>query len=147
MSHEEANEVLAKHATALCETGEIKHAEELYLAIGEHDAAIAMYKKAGRRTDMVRLVGKYRPNLLEPTHVLLARELDASGKPREAENHYLAAGDWRGAVTAYRSANMWEDALRIAKQNAGDNAAQQVDLRISCTLFSYTCFLTLLFSL
>ncbi|XP_033332650.1 intraflagellar transport protein Oseg2 [Megalopta genalis] len=134
MDSELANEVLAKHAAVLYEAGDLKHAEELYLAIGENDSAIAMYKKAGRRSDMVRLVGKYRPDLLQPTHVHLARELDAAGKPREAEEHYLAAGDWRGAVTAYRSANMWEDALRVAKQNAGDNAAQQVALMWARTL-------------
>ncbi|XP_053982609.1 intraflagellar transport protein 172 homolog [Hylaeus volcanicus] len=128
MTPEEANEVLAKHAAILCDAGDLKHAEELYLAIGEHDKAIAMHKKAGRRSDMVRLVGKYRPDLLETTHAHLAKELSASGKPREAEEHYLAAGDWRGAVTTYRSANLWEDALRVAKQGAGDAAAQQVAL-------------------
>ncbi|XP_076179801.1 intraflagellar transport protein Oseg2 [Ptiloglossa arizonensis] len=134
MVPEEANKVLAKHAAALNEAGDLKHAEELYLAIGEHDMAIAMYKKAGRRADMVRLVKIYRPDLLETTHAHLARELDTSGKPREAEEHYLAAGDWRGAVTAYRSANLWEDALRVAKQNAGDTAAQQVALMWARTL-------------
>ncbi|XP_076397740.1 intraflagellar transport protein Oseg2 isoform X2 [Megachile rotundata] len=134
MTPDEANEVLAKHAANLCEAGDLKHAEELYVAIGEYDAAISMYKKAGRRADMIRLVGKFRPNLLEATHAHLARELDAAGKPREAEEHYLAAGDWKSAITAYRSANMWEDALRVAKNNAGDNAAQQVALMWARTL-------------
>lgn len=126
MTSEEANEILTKHAIALCETGDLKHAEDLYLAIDKYDSAIAMYRKAGRRADMIRLVGKYRPDLLQTTHIHLAKELNDSGKPREAEEHYLAAGDWKGAVTAFRSANMWEDALRVAKQNAGNNAAQQV---------------------
>lgn len=126
MTSEEANEILTKHAIALCEAGDLKHAEDLYLAIGKYDSAIAMYRKAGRRADMIRLVGKYRPDLLETTHIHLAKELNDSGKPREAEEHYLAAGDWKGAVAAFRSANMWEDALRVAKQNAGNNAAQQV---------------------
>lgn len=40
----------------------------------------------------------------------------------------LGAGDWRGAVTAYRSANMWEDALRVAKKASGEKAAQQVEI-------------------
>lgn len=127
MTPDEANEVLSKHAVDLCEAGDLKHAEELYLAIGQYDSAISMYKKAGRRADMIRLVAKYRPDLLDATHAHLARELDASGKPREAEEHYLAAGDWKAAIAAYRSANMWEDALRVAKQNAGDSAAQQVN--------------------
>ncbi|XP_015430536.1 PREDICTED: intraflagellar transport protein 172 homolog [Dufourea novaeangliae] len=134
MTPETANEVLAKHAAALSGAGDLKHAEELYLAIGEHDSAIAMYKGAGRRADMVRLVGRHRPDLLAPTHEHLARELDVAGKPREAEEHYLAAGDWRGAVTAYRSANMWEDSLRVAKKHAGDSAAQQVALMWARTL-------------
>lgn len=128
MIPEKAKEVLAKHAVTLYEANDLKHAEELYLVIGEYDSAIAMYKKANRRADMVRLVAKYRPDLLEMTHAHLARELDASGKSREAEEHYLATGNWRGAVNAYRSANMWEDALRVAKQNSGDNAAQQVNV-------------------
>ncbi|CAK9818338.1 Intraflagellar transport protein 172 homolog [Anthophora plagiata] len=134
MTPDEANEVLAKHATSLSEAGDLKHAEELYLAIGEHDSAIAMYRKAGRRADMVRLVAKYRSDLLKATHAHLARELGASGKAKEAEEHYLAADDWRGAVTAYRSANMWDDALRVAKHHAGDNAAQQVALMWARTL-------------
>ncbi|CAK9818451.1 Intraflagellar transport protein 172 homolog [Anthophora quadrimaculata] len=134
MTPDEANEVLAKHATSLSETGDFKHAEELYLAIGEYDSAIAMYRKAGRRADMIRLVAKYRSDLLKATHAHLARELGASGKAKEAEEHYLAADDWRGAVTAYRSANMWEDALRVAKLRAGDNAAQQVALMWARTL-------------
>ncbi|XP_076232501.1 intraflagellar transport protein Oseg2 [Calliopsis andreniformis] len=134
MTPDKAKEVLAKHATALYEANDLKRAEELYLTIGEYDSVIAMYKKAGRRTDMVRLVAKYRPELLEATHMHLAKELDASGKPREAEEHYLATGNWRGAVNAYKSANMWEDALRVAKQNSGDNAAQQVALIWARTL-------------
>ncbi|XP_071580277.1 intraflagellar transport protein 172 homolog isoform X2 [Temnothorax nylanderi] len=134
MKSNEANEVLAKHAESLQQTGELRHAESLYVAIGDHDAAIAMYRKAGNRGDMIRLVAQHRPDLLQTTHMHLARELDAAGKPREAEEHFLGAGDWRGAVTAYRSANMWEDALRVAKKASGEKAAQQVALMWARTL-------------
>ncbi|XP_071649354.1 intraflagellar transport protein 172 homolog isoform X3 [Temnothorax longispinosus] len=134
MKSNEANEVLAKHAESLQQTGELRHAESLYVAIGDHDAAIAMYRKAGNRGDMIRLVAQHRPDLLQTTHMHLARELDAVGKPREAEEHFLGAGDWRGAVTAYRSANMWEDALRVAKKASGEKAAQQVALMWARTL-------------
>ncbi|XP_046838206.1 intraflagellar transport protein 172 homolog [Vespa crabro] len=134
MNAEEANEVLAKHAETLEQTGDLRHAETLYVAIGEYDSAIAMYRKAGQRNDMIRLVGKYRSELLQTTHAHLARELDAAGKPREAEEHFLGANDWRGAVASYRSANMWEDALRVAKQSSGEKAAHQVALMWSRTL-------------
>ncbi|XP_066588134.1 intraflagellar transport protein 172 homolog isoform X2 [Prorops nasuta] len=128
MSTEEANQVLTRHAATLQEAGDLRHAEALLVATGEFDAAIAMYRKAGQRGDMIRLVAKHRPDLLQTTHAHLARELDAAGKPREAEEHFLGAGDWRGAVATYRSSNMWEDALRVAKQASGERAAQQVAL-------------------
>ncbi|XP_026827198.1 intraflagellar transport protein 172 homolog isoform X2 [Ooceraea biroi] len=134
MNTDEANEVLAKHAESLQQAGEYRHAEALYVAIGDHDAAIAMYRKEGHRSDMVRLVADHRPDLLHTTHAHLARELEAAGKPREAEEYFLGAGDWRGAVTAYRSVNMWEDALRVAKKASGEQAAQQVALMWARTL-------------
>jgi len=89
MNTNEANEVLAKHAENLHQAGEHRHAEALYVAIGDHDAAIAMYRKAGHRSDMIRLVAEHRPDLLHTTHAHLARELEAAGKPREAEEHFL----------------------------------------------------------
>lgn len=89
MKSDEANQVLAKHAESLQQTGELRHAESLYVAIGDYDAAIAMYRKAGNRGDMIRLVAQHRPDLLQTTHMHLARELDTAGKPREAEEHFL----------------------------------------------------------
>ncbi|XP_015595286.1 intraflagellar transport protein 172 homolog [Cephus cinctus] len=134
MNPDEANEVLAKHAETLQQAGDLRQAEALFVAIEQYDSAIAMYRKAGHRNDMIRLVAKYRPDLLQATHAHLARELEAAGKPREAEEHFLGAGDWRGAVASYRSNNMWEDALRVAKQSSGDKAAQQVALMWARTL-------------
>jgi intraflagellar transport protein 172 len=66
--------------------------------------------------------------MLKVTHAHLAKELESTGKPREAEEHFLGADDWRGAVAAYRKANMWEDALRVAEKASGEKAAQQVKL-------------------
>lgn len=128
MDAEEAREILSDHATKLMESGDYRHAEALLVATEQYDAAIAMYRKAGRRSDMIRLVGEYRSDLLKTTHAHLARELDAAGKPREAEEHFLGADDWRGAVSAYRTANMWDDALRVARKSSGDKAGQQVAL-------------------
>lgn len=89
MKDDEANQVLAKHADSLQQTGELRPAEELYVAIGDYDAAIAMYRKAGNRSDMIRLVAEHRPDLLQTTHAHLAKELNTAGKLREAEEHFL----------------------------------------------------------
>lgn len=48
------------------------------------------------------------------------------GKPREAEEHFIGAGDYRGAINAYKTGQMWEDALRVAKQSNLEKAAPQV---------------------
>ncbi|OXU27721.1 hypothetical protein TSAR_004638 [Trichomalopsis sarcophagae] len=130
----EANELLAGYANDLRAKNDYRHAEALLAATEQYDEAIAMYKQAGMRQDMVRLVAKFRPELLKETHAHLAKELVKAGKPKEAEEHFLGGNNWRGAVDAYRSANMWEDALRVAKQSSGDKAAQQVALMWSRTL-------------
>ncbi|XP_063995942.1 intraflagellar transport protein 172 homolog [Diachasmimorpha longicaudata] len=134
MKSEEAVDVLTGHAESLQEAGDFRYAEALFVAIGQYDAAIAMYRRAGLRHDMIRLVAEHRPDLLKTTHAYLARELEAAGKTRDAEEHFLGAEDWKGAVSAYKNANMWEDALRVAKTAAGDKAGQQVALMWARTL-------------
>lgn len=124
----EAKALLTKHAEALRMSGDYRHAEALYAATEQYDEAIAMYREAGMRQDMVRLVGKYKPELLKTTYAHLAKELETAGKPKEAEEYFIGAGDWRGAVAAYCGTKMWEDAIRVAKKFSGDKAAQQVNL-------------------
>lgn len=122
----EANQLLAEHAESLEKSGDLRNAEKFYVATGQYDEAISMYKKSGNRSDMIRLVAAHRPEFLAATYAHLAKELETAGKPKEAEEYFLGAGDWRGAVTAYRSCNMWEDAFRVAKKASSDKAAQQV---------------------
>jgi len=45
---------------------------------------------------------------------------------REAERQYLEAKDWKGVVQMYRANEMWEDAIRVAKNHGGANASKQV---------------------
>ena len=47
--------------------------------------------------------------------MLVAQQLEAEGNLREAEKHYTDAKDWKAAVQMYRSQNLWDDALRVAK--------------------------------
>ena len=51
---------------------------------------------------MTRLVQAYHPDLLQSTHMHLAKELDQEGNQRSAEKHYIEAGDWKSAVHMYR---------------------------------------------
>jgi tetratricopeptide (TPR) repeat protein len=56
----EARELLAGHAEALKAIADYHHAEILYAATEQYDEAINMYRQAGRRQDMIRLVSKFR---------------------------------------------------------------------------------------
>lgn len=82
----------------------------------------------------VRLVERYHPDLLQTTHLHLGQQLEAQGKHRAAEIHYVAAGEWKAAVNMYRTLSLWEEAYRVAKQNGGATAARQVAFLWASTL-------------
>ena len=127
MTDSDANELYVKRGKELEASARYKEAEKMYLTVKEHDLAIEMYKRNRQFDQMIRLVGLYRKDLLGETHIHLARQLEADGNYREAERRYLEEGkDWKGAVQMYKQAEMWEDAVRVAKQNGGANASKRV---------------------
>ncbi|CAH0547356.1 unnamed protein product [Brassicogethes aeneus] len=126
LDQNEVADMYIKHAEQLEEAGKFRDAERLYLSIDSPDLAIAMYKRIEQYDNMVRLVEKYHPNLLQTTHLHLGQQLESQGKYRAAEIHYLAVGEWKAAMNMYRTLSMWEEAYRVAKQNGGQVAANQV---------------------
>ncbi|KAL1502378.1 hypothetical protein ABEB36_007525 [Hypothenemus hampei] len=122
----EVSEMYISRAEDLEEAGKFREAEKLYLSVNAPDLAIAMYKKNEQYDNMIRLVEKYHPNLLQTTHLHLGQQLESQGKHRAAEIHYLACGEWKAAMNMYRTLGMWEEAYRVAKQNGGNTAANQV---------------------
>lgn len=90
------------------------------------DEAIGMYKQAKQYDAMVRLVAQYRRNLLQSTHDLLAKQLEAEGDLRAAERHYVEGDKWDDAVRMYRKADDWAEARRVARTHGGPDAADQV---------------------
>lgn len=75
---------------------------------------------------MVRLVKQYHPDLLNETHLHLAKELEADRQLHQAETQYIAAGEWKLAVQMYKNDNQWEEAFRVARGHGGGQAAKQV---------------------
>ncbi|XP_029847708.3 intraflagellar transport protein 172 homolog [Ixodes scapularis] len=123
---EEVRRMYTEQASELEKQGKLKDAEKLYLFIEEPDLAITMYKKWRQYDNMIRIVKDYHPDLLNDTHLHLAKELENEGNYRQAETHFLAAGDWKGAVNMYRTSNMWEEAYSVAKSQGGPVACKQV---------------------
>ena len=110
--------------------GRLKDAEKLYLAVKEKDLAINMYKKHRQYADMIRLVQEHRSDLLKETHQFLAQTLEMEGNLREAEHHYVEAQEWHSAVNMYRSNELWDDAIRVAKFYGGINACKRVTIAL-----------------
>ena len=106
--------------------GKLREAERLYVMVHEPDLAINMYKKARRYDDMIRLVTSFRKDLLHETHLHLAQQLEAEGSFKLAERHFVEATDWGAAVNMYRANELWDEAVRVAKQHGGVHASKKV---------------------
>lgn len=119
-------EMFTEMALKLENEGKLMDAERVLLTIDETDLAISMYKKLEQYDSMIRLVEKFHPDLVNSTHLHLARQLELKGKYKSAENHFIAADDWKAAVHMYGSNNLWEEAYRVAKNNGTDGAFKQV---------------------
>ena len=94
----EINNLYVKQAKKFEEEEKWKEAEKMYLIVDEHDMAIAMYKKCAQYDNMIRMVAKYRSNLLKETHLAVAQKLHKDTNYKSAESHYISAGAWRAAV-------------------------------------------------
>lgn len=62
---------------------------------------------------MMRLVSQYHTDLMTTTHLHLAQQLESESNYRAAEEHFVAAGEWKLAIKMYRALDMWEDAYRV----------------------------------
>ncbi|XP_055687572.1 intraflagellar transport protein 172 homolog [Lutzomyia longipalpis] len=126
LDQQEAKKMFVDLSVKLEEEGKFKDAEKVLVAIEEPDLAIAMYKRLEHYDAMIRLVERYHRDLLENTHLHLARQLESKNRHKQAEVHFLAGGDWKSVVHMYCTANKWEDAYRVAKQKGGEGASNQV---------------------
>lgn len=111
--------------------GHYKEAEKMYLAANEPDLAINMYKKAKLYDQMIRLVMKFRQDLLKDTHHHLAQQLEMEGNFKQAEHHYIEGGAWSNAVDMYRAHDMWEEALRVAKSNGTTKELGEIAIKVA----------------
>lgn len=73
MGQEEIHAMYVGRAQELEELGQLREAEKLYVVVREPDMAISMYKKAKQYDPMTRLVAIYHKDLLDDTHLHLAK--------------------------------------------------------------------------
>ncbi|KAB7506029.1 Intraflagellar transport protein [Armadillidium nasatum] len=126
MNKDEVAVMYVKQAQQLEQQGKLRQAEKLFVFVNEPDLAITMYKNHRQFDQMINLVKQYHPDLVQSTHMHLANEMEQENNYREAEKHYIAAGDWKAAVNMYRTVDMWEEAHRVAKDEGGSGASKQV---------------------
>lgn len=126
MPEKDVTALYIDQAQAMEMQGKVKEAEKLYITVNEADLAITMHKKNRQYDDMIRLVKEYRKDHLVEAHTVLAHQFEKEGNLKLAEKHFIAAGEWKSALTMYKDANMWEDTLRVAQSQGGANAYKQV---------------------
>lgn len=144
MSQEEAQEMYEIIAKSNELDGKLSEAERIYLACGNIDLAISMYKNKREFDSMIRLVRQYHPELLNETCIYLARELESDRFYKQAEQYYLMASEWQQATLMYRNASLWEDAYRVARANGGAGAAKQIAFHWTQTMSNAQESVTLL---
>lgn len=128
LSPAEKTELYVQLAQALEQTGKLNEAEQMYLAVNEFDLAINMYKKREEYEQMLRLVSKYRKELLNDTYKHIAEQYEMKGNLKKAEHYYVEAKMWTSAMSMYRQLEQWEDAKRVAKMHGGKQAFEKVVL-------------------
>ncbi|XP_076872854.1 intraflagellar transport protein 172 homolog [Brachyhypopomus gauderio] len=126
MTQEEVSALYISRANELEKEGKYNEAERLFASVDEPDLAIAMYKKNKMYNEMIRLVAQHHRDLLQETHVHLAKDLEADGRYQEAEHHYIEGQDWKAAVNMYANSDMWEEAYRVSKSCGAPSAPKQV---------------------
>lgn len=128
LSPAEKTELYIQLAQVLEQQGKLNEAEQMYLAVNEFDLAINMYKKREEYEQMLRLVSKYRKELLNDTYKHIAEQYEMKGNLKKAEHYYVEAKMWTSAMSMYRQLEQWEDAKRVAKMHGGKQALEKVVL-------------------
>ena len=73
MQQEDIRGLYVGHAQELEAEGKLREAEKLYVIMEEPDLAIGMYKRAKQYDAMTRLVATYHGDLIDDTHLHLAK--------------------------------------------------------------------------
>lgn len=128
MSPQERTELYISLANGLESGNKLSEAEQLYLLVNEFDLAINMYKKREEYEQMLRLVSKYRKELLNDTYKHIAEQYEMKGNLKKAEHYYVEAKMWTSAMSMYRQLEKWEDAKRVAKVHGGKSSFEKVVL-------------------
>mmetsp|Transcript_147414 Transcript_147414/g.383208 ORF Transcript_147414/g.383208 Transcript_147414/m.383208 type:complete len:1766 (-) Transcript_147414:28-5325(-) len=128
MQQHERTELYISLAQRLEQDVKLSEAEQLYLIVNEFDLAINMYKKREEYEQMLRLVSKYRKELLDDTYKHIAEQFEMKGNLKKAEHYYVEAKMWTSAMSMYRQLEKWEDAKRVAKMHGGKQAFDKLVL-------------------
>merc|ERR1740121_1815581 len=107
MSTHERTELYISLAQTLEQQTKLSEAENLYLIVNEFDLAINRYKKREEYEQMLRLVSKYRKELLNDTYKHIAEQYEMKGilrrqsitmwRPRCGQARCRCTGSWRNA--------------------------------------------------
>uniref|UniRef100_A0A7S2Q9T2 Intraflagellar transport protein n=1 Tax=Zooxanthella nutricula TaxID=1333877 RepID=A0A7S2Q9T2_9DINO len=128
LSAQVREELYVSLAQGLEQQGKLVEAEQMYLMVNDFDLAINMYKKREEYEQMLRLVAKYRKELLNDTYKHIAEQYQLKGNLKKAEHYFVEAKMWTSAMSMYRSLEKWEEAKHVAKIHGGKASFEKVVL-------------------
>lgn len=106
--------------------GNLDDAENIYLTMNEPKWAVNMHKKHRQFRKMIDLVMNFFPDQVEETHMYIGNQLKSSGELKEAEYHFIKAGEGSQAVLMYHEKGMLDDALRVATQYGNESTRKKL---------------------
>lgn len=126
LSETEVQEKFETLARKLETENNLAESESLWLAIGNVDAAIMMYKNRGHFDHMISLIRKHYPDHLVSALQGLAQVKHKQGDLEQAERYYVDGGLWKDAVGMYREEDRWQDAIRVTQQHGKRNDSKKL---------------------
>lgn len=111
--------------------GRLKEAEEFYIKAGKHQEIVGMYLDSGKFEEAQRAAMEMTSNFereraMRSIRESKARVLASEGKWREAEIEFIELGLVEDIISIYRSNQMWQDALRVAKEHGDTNLVENL---------------------
>ncbi len=104
---------LISHGMRLESQGKFKDAEKVYLYANEADFAIKMYKDAKFYDEMILLVKRYLPHLIEKTYDMLGNTCEKEMNYKKAEDYYSKTNNPIKAVEMYFGNNLVEEGIKL----------------------------------
>eukprot|EP00210_Caulerpa_lentillifera_P003637 g3472.t1 len=95
--------------------GDLNKAERAFLLAEDVDEAVEMYKRHRDFNSLIKLIKSEQADSLNETYTYIGEQMEAASNYHEAEKYYSCCNNWKAILEMYKTAGLWEDAIRVAQ--------------------------------